>query len=218
MDLDRLVQKALAKRVDERYASAEGLLVDLRVLSRAVENESTSGRGPAVRNGLRSLKLLGTNGRPSQVRSSQGVARRGFDRHWFWRSSATPAVDLLSRAKLTRLTRSAGLNTTPALSRDGSLMAYASDRGGEGQPGHLGAAGCRRNRCPPHLCPRRPITAPRSRRTARPSHFNPTVKEGEIYVIPTLGGAPRLLVQGGQRPRYSRDGRAIAYHAGPPSR
>ena len=43
MDLDRLVQKALAKRVDERYASAEGLLVDLRVLSRAVENESTSG-------------------------------------------------------------------------------------------------------------------------------------------------------------------------------
>src|SRR5260370_3654859 len=37
---------------------------------------------------------------------------------------------------------------------------------------------------------------------------------GGIYVVPTLGGDPVLLAPGGRNPRFSPDGRWVAYWTG----
>src|SRR5205085_252251 len=38
--------------------------------------------------------------------------------------------------------------------------------------------------------------------------------DGGIYVVPALGGSERMLVKGGYHPRYSPDGRWLAYLVG----
>ena len=55
----------------------------------------------------------------------------------------------VSGALLTPITADSGLSCDPALSPNGKLLAYASDRSGEGNLGYLGAAG-RRRRIGPH--------------------------------------------------------------------
>ena len=51
----------------------------------------------------------------------------------------------------------------------------------------------------------------RSPRTGAALRFSPAAPEGGIYVIPTLGGEERLLVERGFSPRFSPDGMWIAY-------
>ncbi len=47
-----------------------------------------------------------------------------------WIPTSRPRPELQSRRALVRLTSSSGLNVDPALSPDGALLAYASDREG----------------------------------------------------------------------------------------
>ena len=218
MDLERLVEKALAKRVDERYASAEGVLVDLHVLSRWVENENTIGfrskrsLTPVPRESIlqRRVPLSGVLAGGALLTAAAVAAT------WLWLATGEPPAGLLSQSKLTRLTRGAGLTTTPALSFDGNLVSYASDRGNEDNldiwmQQVSGGSAVRLTEDP--AADHSPAFSPDGRTIA----FQSDRDGGGIYVIPTLGGTPRLVVRGGQRPRFSRDGRSIAYYAGPPS-
>ncbi len=106
-----------------------------------------------------------------------------------------------------------GLSFQPTLSADGKLMAYASDRSGEGsldiwlkQIG--GGEPMRLTRheiddYEPSFSPDGTQIAYRSDRDG-----------GGIYVIPTLGGAERLIAKRGRNPRFSPDGKWIAYWVG----
>ncbi len=120
--------------------------------------------------------------------------------------SAKPPQELI----LARLTWDPGLTTNPAISRDGNVLVYASDRGGAGDLDiwvRLGAPAqpmrLTRNAADDYD----PVVSPDGAWIA----FRSDRDSGGIYIIPTNGREERLVAEHGRRPRFSPDGRLIAY-------
>jgi Tol biopolymer transport system component/DNA-binding winged helix-turn-helix (wHTH) protein len=130
---------------------------------------------------------------------------------WFGRPARS-----VRTGNLIRLTSTSGLNADPALSPDGSLLAYASDRGGSGgfDIWVQAVAGGE---------PLQLTSEPADE--AEPS-FSPdgteivfSRRDTGLYVLGALGGTARLIAQAkwARTPRFSPDGRWIAYWTGFPA-
>ncbi len=129
---------------------------------------------------------------------------------WLWSggapASARPPV-------LMHLTADSGLNAYPALSPDGKLLAYASDRSGDGnldiwvqQIGGGEAMRLTRGEADKY----EPAFSADATRIA----FRSEGEGGGIYAISALGGQARLIARRGRRPRFSPQSNEILYWVG----
>ncbi len=116
---------------------------------------------------------------------------------------------------LIRLTSTPGLNADPALSPDGALLAYASDRGGADFDIYVQAVAggdpVRLTNNPAQES--EPSFAPDGARIVF------SRRGAGLYVVGALGGEPRLIVRTpwARTPKFSPDGRWISYWTGFPA-
>ncbi len=197
--LDVIIEKALAKRPDERYQHVDELLVDLRRMQQPIRS-STISRSQSRPREIRRRALAVT------VVLSVAAATALT---WLLVPSPQPVL----RPRFQMLTAGAGLSDWPVASRDGNLVAYSSDRGvgenfdiwvqqvGGGQPVQITDDPAQDSE---------PDFSPDGRLVAFYSDRQPA----GIYLVAALGGSPRLLVPDGRGPRFSPDGSHIAYWIG----
>jgi eukaryotic-like serine/threonine-protein kinase len=185
-ELDQVVLRLLQPDREQRYQTAAGVVTDLKRISRPVQ--------PGLRRWWLAAAGLAV------------VAVLTFVLFWLRNESALQAVEL------TRVTSDVGFTAYPALSRDGKMLAYASDRAGSamniwvqqvgvGDP--LRITGGSTDDTEPAFSPDGTLVAFRSERDG-----------GGIYVVPALGGPQRRVAAQGRRPRFSPDGQWIAYWVG----
>lgn len=197
-ELEKLIARCLRKDLDRRAQN----MADVKLALEELKEESESGK-------LRAVVA------PARPRFSLCVVAAlvlivlvvSIITWWLTRSPRPAAAPTL-----TRLTWDFGLTTDPALSADGKLLAYASDRSGEG---HLdiyvqqvgGGEPLRLTQGPGDKS--EPTFSPDGTTIAFHSE-----QDGGVYLVSTLGGAPRKLAPEGRRPQFSPDGKLIAYWVG----
>ncbi len=129
----------------------------------------------------------------------------------WWRFGNSQAP--LPEVRLTRLTTEPGLSDSPAMSLDGKLVAYSSDKGMD--------AG--RDLYVKQVAGSEPIrltfdgagnTSPDFSPDGSRIVFHSERNGSGIYEIPALGGEARLLAKNGLNPKYSPDGLQVAFWIG----
>lgn len=198
LELIRIVEKTLAKRPDERYQHAADLAADLRALLRKIESGSHSAATlpPPVRTRRRNIALV-------IVASSAvliAIALRGF-------LGGRDGGGL--RGVPRRLTSAPGTESQPALSPDGTLVAFTSDEKGDSDIWLIDARGGTPLRLTDDPAEdRSPAWFPDGRRVVFASARLGTPS---VWETSRLGGAPSLLLPNAEDPAISPDGRRIAF-------
>jgi serine/threonine protein kinase len=196
-EVERVLLRCLRKDPQRRWQS----MADLASVLQDLKEESDSGRLSAVRPVSpvrRRLRWLV----PAVVVPLAAVAVV------VWQLARRPAGPV--QLQIARLTSDSGLTWDPAISPDGKLAAYASDRSGEGNL----------DIWVQQLSGRQPMRLTRHEADDRQPCFSPDGSRivfrserdgGGIYLIDTLGGEERRIADGGRAPLFSPDGSLIAY-------
>ena len=184
-ELERIVNKCLAKKAAERYQVTADLLVDLQQVRRAIESDKPGTVAVPGRATTHSRWWLVV---PSLMVMAGMI----------WWLVGTSRLEPPPKFQLRQITRDVGLTGEPAISKDGKMIAYASDRAGEGNA----------DIWVQQVAGGEPIQLSSHEADDKQPHFSPDGSQvvfrsdrdgGGIYVVPALGGSPRLLAERGLR-------------------
>jgi eukaryotic-like serine/threonine-protein kinase len=194
-ELERAIRRCLRKDREKRIQH----ISDLKLLLEELKEDSELGRLTAA------SAPAGARLRSRWLLPAVAVVCVGLGVAAAWMAlrrsgSETPAV--------IDLTNDAGYNGDPALSSDGKLLAFASDRAGDG----------RTNIWIKQVPVGEPVQITQARRAVAPD-FAPDgtrlvfeqADDHSIYVVPALGGTPRRIASPGYAPRFSPDGSRVVY-------
>ena len=241
MELERIAGKCMAKRPAERYQNCSDLLVDLNALKRTLEIEQNrastvraispgsegaasapSSAERAERTPVAAPPVVESAGEPSEKASrrsftgAQLALAAGFAMivsaavTWWARPSEPPPA-ARKEYQLNRVTWEGGLALYPALSPDGRLLAYSSDRSGRGdldiwmQQVEGGSVIQITND------PAEDIQPSFSSDGTKIAFVRPG--DG-IYVVPALGGDADLVAKDARNPVFAPNADTIAYRRG----
>ena len=196
--LDRLIAKCLEKKPQDRWQSMMDVRLLLEGLLKDLDAPPAAAESPKRRMASWLLPVA-------------GVVAGALVMAAVYRFARPPAA--APEPVYRMVTATSGLNDFPALSKDGRFLAFASDRGGDGNLDiwlqQLGSQEpIRLTKDPADEAD--PAFSPDGTKIA----FRSEKDGGGIYVVPTLGGDANLLVPEGRNPRFSPDGHWIAYWTG----
>ena len=206
-EVERIVNRCLRKEPRRRFQHMDDLMVALEEL----KEESDSGK---LRAGPTPLMPVRGWSPAAQISIAFVLLVAVAGASWWLGQSGSSDREVPQKSVLASLTSDSGLTYQPSLSPDGKLLAYASDRGGEGNLDiwvqQVGGG--------------QPVRLTRHEADESEPHFSPdstkivfrSERDGRgVYTISTLGGdEPRLIARDGRRPRFSPDGSRIAYWVG----
>jgi serine/threonine protein kinase len=197
-----LIRSALAYRSQDRPAKADTLcnqLADALANARDVSLPRRAAMAGAALAALAVVLLLVTQ------RLTLPVLSAGW-----WRASKRPSTGSLRLTSLERVKSDAILSAYPRLSPDSKWIVYSSDRGGKhnlnlwrqntggGEPIHLTKS-------------EDDDIDPDISADGRYIAFQSTRKPEGVYLVPAAGGEARLVALFARSPRFSPDGRRLAY-------
>jgi serine/threonine protein kinase/Tol biopolymer transport system component len=197
-EVDRVLRRCLHKDPQKRWQS----MADLKSVLQDLKEESDSGRLSGVAPAIQRSVVL-----PRSLLAVVALIVAAAAGLLWWLMRKPPAQGEL---ELTRLTFDSGLTRSPAISQDGKLVAYASDRGGEGNLDIYmqQVAGAQAVRLTNHEADDlQPSFSPDGARLV----FRSEREGGGVYIIDTLGGQERRIADRGWRPYFSPDGSLILY-------
>jgi Tol biopolymer transport system component len=196
-ELERIVRKLLAKDPEERYQSAQDLLADLRPLRRTLESQSIPlPVSPRARSKKRTLAIAAIGGLVVAIVMLL-----------VWKNQ--PQRREFPLGNPIQVTSSPAWETDPAISPDGTRIAYASNESGQRDIYVIGSRGGVPLRLTDHAADDAgPVWFRDGTAIAFVSNRSGTEA---IWKVGQMGGDATLLVPDASSPAFSPDGQWIAF-------